>query len=62
MCLSTAYMGSMTEDNILMKNVMLVECEEGKVILTDLMERKCTVDGSLVKADLTEGYVILKTA
>lgn len=62
MCLSTAYSNSKTEDNILMKNVMMIECLDGKIILTDLMERKCEIEGSLIKADLTEGYVILKTA
>jgi len=62
MCLSTAYKNGISDDNILMKNVMQVECEEGRVILTDLMERKCVFEGRLKKADLTEGWVVLESA
>ena len=34
---------------------------ENSVTLIDLMGRRCTVEGSLLKASLTDGYVILKT-
>lgn len=61
MCLSTAYSNEISEATAIMENVMIVECENDKVILTDLMGRTCTVDGSLIKASLTDGYVILKT-
>lgn len=40
---------------------MFIECRDGKVILTDLMDRTCEIEGSLEKADLTEGYVIIRT-
>lgn len=62
MCLSTAYRNEMTEQNAIMNNVMIVECEGEKVILTDLMGRTCEVEGKLLKASLTDGYVILQTA
>ncbi|MBO4383747.1 MAG: CooT family nickel-binding protein [Clostridia bacterium] len=62
MCLSTVYRNEISDATALMSNVMLVECAGDKVILTDLMGRTCEVEGSLLKADLTEGYVILKTA
>lgn len=61
MCLSTVYLNDMTEQQILAKNVMLIECEGNSIILTDLMERKTVVEGSLMKADLTEGYVVIKS-
>ncbi len=44
-----------------MNNVMEIECGENSVTLIDLMGRRCTVEGSLLKASLTDGYVILKT-
>lgn len=44
-----------------MKNVMSVECDDGSVTLVDLMGRRMTVEGRLLKASLTDGYVILKT-
>ena len=60
MCLSTAYQNEISEQTAIMNNVMTVECGDGTVILTDLMGRQCTVNGSLLKASLTDGYVILK--
>ncbi len=61
MCLSTVYTNEISDDKVIMKNVMTVECCDGQVTLTDLMGRKLTIDGSLLKAELTDGYVILKT-
>lgn len=61
MCLSIAYENEMLSENVIMKNVVLIECRDDKVILTDLMDRICEIEGSLEKADLTEGYVIIRT-
>ena len=60
MCLSTVYKNNMEEASILMKNVMRIDCQEGKVILTDLMDRTVTVEGTLVQANLVDGFVIVK--
>lgn len=62
MCLSTAYKNEISDETALMSNVMVVECGEGTVTLTDLMGRQMTVEGTLLKADLTDGYVILNVA
>lgn len=62
MCLSTAYFDEISEQTAIMENVMIVECEENKVILVDLMGRRTEVEGKLLKASLTDGYVILKSA
>ena len=43
-----------------MKNVMTIECRDGLVILTDLMERQVAIEGELEKANLVEGFVIVK--
>ena len=61
MCLSTVYKNSKTEDAIVMKNVMSIECADGTVTLTDLMDRQITVEGVLASANLVDGYVIVKT-
>lgn len=61
MCLSTAYSNEISEATAIMENVMIVECGDNNVVLTDLMGRTCTIDGTLVKASLTDGYVIINT-
>lgn len=60
MCLSTVYKNTMAPEAIVMKNVMSIECRDGMVILTDLMERTCAIEGELAKANLVDGFVIVK--
>ena len=60
MCLSTVYKNEKTNDNVVMKNVMAIECKDGCVILTDLMERTMAIEGHLVSANLVDGFVIVK--
>ena len=60
MCLSTVYKNEMTEAAVAMKNVMKIECRDGKVILTDLMDRTLEIEGVLVQANLVDGFVIVK--
>ena len=60
MCLSTVYKNAKTPDAIVMKNVMSIECKDGMVILTDLMERQVAIEGTLEKANLVDGFVLVK--
>ena len=60
MCLSTVYRNKMDAESIVMKNVMSIECQDGMVILTDLMERTVAIEGTLASANLVDGYVIVK--
>ena len=60
MCLSTVYRNKMDAESIVMKNVMSIECQDGLVILTDLMARKVAIEGQLERANLVDGYVIVK--
>jgi predicted RNA-binding protein len=60
MCLSTVYKNTMTPDAVAMRNVMRIECKDGKVILTDLMERSLAIEGELVEANLVDGFVVVK--
>ncbi len=60
MCLSTVYKNQKTPEAIVMKNVMKVECQDGMIILTDLMERQVAIEGQLQEANLVDGFVIVR--
>ena len=60
MCLSTVYKNEMAESAIVMKNVMRIDCKDGMVILTDLMERTVAIEGYLETANLVDGFVVVK--
>ena len=60
MCLSTVYKNTKTPETVVMKNVMALECRDGMVILTDLMERTVAIEGTLEMANLVDGYVVVK--
>ncbi len=62
MCLSTVYKNKMEPEAIVMRNVMRIECKDGCVILTDLMERQVAIEGQLESANLVDGFVIVKEA
>ena len=62
MCLSTVYKNEKTAENIVMKNVMAIECKDGCVILTDLMDRTVAIEGALLSANLVDGFVIVREA
>ena len=60
MCLSTVYKNTLTPETIILKNVMRIECKDGMVILTDLMERQVAIEGTLEMANLVDGIAIIK--
>ena len=60
MCLSTVYRNTLTPETMIMQIVMTIECKDGMVILTDLMERTCAVEGVLEKANLVDGIAIIR--
>ena len=62
MCLSTVYKNKKEESAVVMRNVMRLECKDGCVILTDLMDRTVEIPGQLVEANLVDGFVIVKEA
>ena len=62
MCLSTVYKNRMAPETVAMRNVMRIECKDGCVILTDLMERQVAIEGTLESANLVDGFVIVKEA
>ena len=60
MCLSTVYKNKLDPEFMVMRNVMTIECRDGMVILTDLMERTCAIEGTLERANLVDGFVIIR--
>ena len=62
MCLSTVYKNAVTPEAVMMKNVMKIECKDGMVILTDLMERQMAIEGTLEMANLVDGVAVVKEA
>ena len=60
MCLSTVYRNQLVPEAIIMKNVMTIECKDGCVILTDLMERQVAVEGVLERANLVDGIAVIR--
>ena len=62
MCLSTIYKNELIPENMVLRNVMRIECKDGMVILTDLMERQVAIEGTLEMANLVDGVAVVKEA
>ena len=60
MCLSTVYKNTMTPDAVVLRNVMKIECKDGVIVLTDLMDRQVAIEGTLEMANLVDGFVLVK--
>ena len=60
MCLSTIYRDKVDQDNMVMKNVRMIEYRDGNILLTDLMERQMSIEAELVMADLTDGVAVIR--
>ena len=60
MCLSTVYRDKVEQENMVMKNVRMIEYRDGNILLTDLMERQMSIEAELVMADLTDGVAVIR--
>ena len=60
MCLSNVYKNEKSKENLLASDVAAIETDGGMITLTDLFGRKTTVEGTLKRADLTGGVVIIE--
>ena len=60
MCLSTIYRDSVEQDNLVMKNVRMIEYRDGTIVLTDLMERQVAIEGELAMANLVDGVAVIR--
>ncbi len=59
MCLSTVYKTSASPENLVLTNVQRIECKDGTILLTDIMERQVAVEGEILMADLIGGKVVI---
>lgn len=59
MCLATVYRDRIGDENLLLSNVQRIECHGSTVVLTDIMERQMTIEGTVLLADLVENKVII---
>lgn len=59
MCLAMVYKTEKTAENLLLSNVQRIDCKDGMVILTDLMERQVAIEGELVSVDLVGNTAIV---
>ena len=60
MCLSNVYWNEKTKENLLASDVASIDMDGDTITLTDLFGRRTTVEGTLKRADLTGGVVILQ--
>ena len=60
MCLSTVYRNEVSPSNMVMGNVMKIECRDDTVLLTDLMERQVAIHGRLIMANLVDGLAVVE--
>jgi len=59
MCLSTVYKQSAAPENLVLRNVQKIECKDGQILLTDIMERQVAIKGEILMADLIGGMVVI---
>ena len=62
MCLANVYTDAIEKENLVLSNVQRIDCRDGMVILTDLMERQKVVEGELVSVDLVGNTAVIRRA
>lgn len=62
MCLAMVYKSEEKRENLLLSNVQRIDCKDGMIYLTDLMDRQVAVEGEIVTVDLVGNTVIIKPA
>lgn len=60
MCLANVYTNSIDKENLILSNVQRIDCRDGMVILTDLMERQKVVEGVLETVDLVGNTAVIR--
>ena len=60
MCLAMVYADDVKQENLILSNVQRIECGDGFVVLTDLFERRITVEGRLASVDLVGNTAVVE--
>lgn len=59
MCLAMVYKKEQKPENLVLSNVQRIDCQDGQIILTDIMERQAAVVGRLVSVDLVGNTALI---
>ena len=59
MCLAMVYTDKVEPENLVLSNVQRIDCQDGQIILTDIMERQAVVVGRLVSVDLVGNTALI---
>ncbi len=62
MCLAAVYTQKAEPENLVLSNVQRIDCKDGMLYLTDLMDRQVVIEGELVSVDLIASTVIIRKA
>ena len=60
MCLAMVYTDKVEPENLVLSNVQRIECKDGMVYLTDLLDRQVVVEGEIVSVDLVGNTTIIR--
>ena len=61
MCLAMVYTDKAEPENLVLSNVQRIDCKDGMVYLTDLLDRQVVVEGEIVSVDLVGNTTIIRT-
>ena len=59
MCLAMVYKTEQKAENLLLSNVQRIDCKDGMVYLTALLERQVVIEGELGSVDLVGNTAIV---
>ena len=59
MCLAMVYKKEQKPENLVLSNVQRIDCQDGQIILTDIMERQAVAVGRLVSVDLVGNTALI---
>ena len=59
MCLAMVYKKEQKPENLVLSNVQRIDCQDGQIILTDIMERQAVVVGRLGSVDLVGNTALI---
>ena len=60
MCLAMVYTDKIEPANLVLSNVQRIDCKDGMVYLTDLLDRQAVVEGELVTVDLVGNTAVIR--
>ena len=60
MCLAMVYTDKAAPENLVLSNVQRIDCKDGFVYLTDLLDRQVVVEGEIVSVDLVGNTTIIR--